>query len=106
MLGCNSFYEDPFYAGALLKIFHGAQFTEELVELTHTAFARVQILQRVRLSEPGDTDVDTWWGRGGMCGSVVDQPTHTHTYKLHREVAKCRFCICKAVRSLRNTPCN
>lgn len=32
------------------------------LELTHVAFAWVQILQRVSLAKPGDTDVDTWWG--------------------------------------------
>lgn len=46
--------------------------------LTNTAFAWVQILQRVCFPKPWDTDVHTWWGRGGMCGPIVDEPSHTH----------------------------
>lgn len=48
------------------------------INLTDTAFAWVQILQRVCLAEPWDPDVHTWWGRGGMCGPIVDEPLHTH----------------------------
>lgn len=44
--------------------------------LTHIAFARVQILHRVSLAKPGDTDVDARWGVGGVRHVVVDQPKH------------------------------
>lgn len=45
--------------------------------LTHIAFARVQILHRVSLAKPGDTDVDARWGRGAVRQVVVDQPKST-----------------------------
>lgn len=46
-----------------------------LLELTHIAFAWVQILQRVSLAKPGDADVDAWRGRAGPRVFVIDQPT-------------------------------